>query len=90
MAEANKLGVPVIAIVDTNCDPELIDWIIPGNDDAIRSIRLFASRIADAYIEGAQGLAQQEMIEKKDAAAPPPEAAEAAEAAAPAEAPSSA
>ena len=52
ISEANKLGIPVIGIVDTNCDPELIDYIIPGNDDAIRAIRLFASRIADAYIEG--------------------------------------
>ncbi|HEX3130084.1 MAG TPA: 30S ribosomal protein S2, partial [Thermoanaerobaculia bacterium] len=52
ISEANKLGIPVIAIVDTNCDPELIDYIIPGNDDAIRAIRLFASRVADAYIEG--------------------------------------
>jgi small subunit ribosomal protein S2 len=51
VAEANKLGIPVIAIVDTNCDPELIDYIIPGNDDAIRAIRLFAARVADAYIE---------------------------------------
>lgn len=53
ISEANKLGIPVIAIVDTNCDPELIDYIIPGNDDAIRAIRLFASRVADAYLEGA-------------------------------------
>ena len=53
VAEANKLGIPVVAIVDTNCDPELVDYVIPGNDDAIRSIRLFASRIADAYLEGA-------------------------------------
>ncbi len=52
VSEANKLGIPVIAIVDTNCDPELIDYLIPGNDDAIRAIRLFASRVADAYIEG--------------------------------------
>ena len=52
VSEANKLGIPVIGIVDTNCDPELIDYIIPGNDDAIRAIRLFASRVADAYIEG--------------------------------------
>ena len=51
ISEANKLGIPVIAIVDTNCDPELIDYIIPGNDDAIRAIRLFAARVADAYIE---------------------------------------
>jgi small subunit ribosomal protein S2 len=54
ISEANKLGIPVIAIVDTNCDPELIDYIIPGNDDAIRSIRLITSRIADACIEGLQ------------------------------------
>jgi small subunit ribosomal protein S2 len=52
VSEANKLGIPVIAIVDTNCDPEMVDYLIPGNDDAIRAIRLFASRIADAYIEG--------------------------------------
>jgi len=52
VSEANKLGIPVIGIVDTNCDPELIDYLIPGNDDAIRAIRLFASRVADAYIEG--------------------------------------
>ena len=53
VSEANKLGIPVVAVVDTNCDPELVDYVIPGNDDAIRSIRLFASRIADAYLEGA-------------------------------------
>jgi small subunit ribosomal protein S2 len=54
VAEANKLGIPVIAIVDTNCDPELVDYIIPGNDDAIRTIRLFSAKIADAYIEGSR------------------------------------
>ncbi len=68
VAEANKLGIPVIAVVDTNCDPELIDYAIPGNDDAIRAIRLFTGKIADAYIEGAGRLAQQAMIESKDAA----------------------
>jgi small subunit ribosomal protein S2 len=52
--EARKLGIPVVAIVDTNCDPDDIDYIIPGNDDAIRAVRLFASRMADACIEGAQ------------------------------------
>ncbi|MCB1055405.1 MAG: 30S ribosomal protein S2 [Acidobacteria bacterium] len=66
IAEANKLGIPVIAVVDTNCDPELIDYPIPGNDDAIRSIRLFTSRIADAYIAGSQRLQQEEMIRAKD------------------------
>jgi len=52
--EARKLGIPILAIVDTNCDPDLIDMVIPGNDDAIRSIRLFTSKIADAVIEGQQ------------------------------------
>jgi small subunit ribosomal protein S2 len=67
VAEANKLGIPVIAIVDTNCDPELIDYVIPGNDDAIRTIRLFTSKIADASLAGSQRLQQQMMVESKDA-----------------------
>ncbi len=50
--EAKKLGIPIVAVVDTNCDPDDIDYVIPGNDDAIRAIRLFSSRIADACIEG--------------------------------------
>jgi small subunit ribosomal protein S2 len=50
--EANRLGIPVIAIVDTNCDPDQIDYVIPGNDDAIRAIRLITSKIADAVLEG--------------------------------------
>jgi len=50
--EAKKLSVPIVAIVDTNCDPDAIDYIIPGNDDAIRAIKLFASRVADAVLEG--------------------------------------
>ena len=50
--EANKLNIPVIAVVDTNCDPDQIDWVIPGNDDAIRAIKLFSSKIADACVEG--------------------------------------
>ena len=50
--EANKLGIPVVAVVDTNCDPDLIDYRIPGNDDAIRAIRLFCAAIAEAVIEG--------------------------------------
>jgi len=69
IAEANKLGIPVVAIVDTNCDPELIDYVIPGNDDAIRTIRLFAARIADAYLAGSQRLEQQLMVDEKDAPA---------------------
>jgi small subunit ribosomal protein S2 len=51
--EANRLGIPVLGLVDTNCDPEGIDYVIPGNDDAIRSIKLFTGKIADACIEGA-------------------------------------
>jgi len=50
--EANILGIPVVAVVDTNCDPDVIDHVIPGNDDAIRAIRLFTSRVADAILEG--------------------------------------
>ena len=50
--EANRLGIPVVAVVDTNCDPEGIDYVIPGNDDAIRSIRLFTGKVAEACIEG--------------------------------------
>ena len=73
IAEANRLGIPVIGIVDTNCDPEEIDFVIPGNDDAIRSIRLFASRIADAYMEGAGELEREiEMSQKDQAAAESP------------------
>ena len=53
--EAKKLGIPVIAIVDTNCDPDDADYIIPGNDDAIRAIKLISSVMADAIIEGRQG-----------------------------------
>ncbi len=59
--EANRLGIPVVAIVDTNCDPDGIDYPIPGNDDAIRSLKLFTAKIADACIEG------QAMIDKQDA-----------------------
>jgi small subunit ribosomal protein S2 len=55
IAEAHKLGIPVIAIVDTNCDPDDADYIIPGNDDAIRAIKLISSVLADAVIEGRQG-----------------------------------
>ena len=58
VAEANKLGIPVIAVVDTNCSPEGVDYVIPGNDDALRAVRLFASRIADAVMEGQQMLTE--------------------------------
>ena len=50
--EARRLGIPVVAIVDTNCDPDEVDWVIPGNDDALRAIRLFTSKVSDAVIEG--------------------------------------
>jgi small subunit ribosomal protein S2 len=52
--EARKLGIPVVAVVDTNCDPSEVDYVIPGNDDALRAIRLFASKIADSVVEGSQ------------------------------------
>ena len=55
VAEARKLGIPIVAIVDTNCDPDEIDYVIPGNDDAIRAVRLLTSRMADAVIEGSHG-----------------------------------
>ena len=56
VAEARKLGIPIVAIVDTNCDPDEIDYVIPGNDDAIRAVKLIAGTIADAIIEGRQGV----------------------------------
>ena len=55
IAEAKILGIPVVAIVDTNCDPEEVDYVIPGNDDAIRAVKLIAGKMADAVIEGRQG-----------------------------------
>ncbi|MCL6442009.1 MAG: 30S ribosomal protein S2 [Alicyclobacillus sp.] len=55
VAEARKLGIPIVAIVDTNCDPDEIDYIIPGNDDAIRAVKLLTNKMADAVLEGAQG-----------------------------------
>ena len=74
--EAKKLGIPVIAIVDTNCDPDDADYIIPGNDDAIRAIRLISSVLADAVIEGRQG----EQLTEAEAEATEAEAAEDADA----------
>ena len=53
--EAKRLGIPVVAIVDTNCDPDEVDFVIPGNDDAIRAVRLIAAKMADAVLEGRQG-----------------------------------
>ena len=60
VAEAHKLGIPIIAIVDTNCDPDEIDYVIPGNDDAIRAVRLISGAMADAVIEGRQGVQDTE------------------------------
>jgi small subunit ribosomal protein S2 len=65
--EARRLGIPVIAIVDTNCDPDGIDYLIPGNDDAIRSVRLVTSKVADAVIEGLHLRAQRADEEKPGA-----------------------
>jgi small subunit ribosomal protein S2 len=66
--EAKKLGIPVVAIVDTNCDPDPIDYVIPGNDDAIRAIRLLSSKMADAVLEGAQARNAALQAEKEGAA----------------------
>lgn len=66
LLEAKKLGIPVIAIVDTNCDPDLVDYIIPGNDDAIRAVRLITSYIADACMEGREGRVEQEELEAEE------------------------
>jgi len=63
--EARRLGIPVVAIVDTNCDPDEVDYVIPGNDDALRAIRLFTSKIADSVIEGRQLATEQEFPSEK-------------------------
>jgi small subunit ribosomal protein S2 len=77
VAEANRLGIPVVAVVDTNCSPEGIDYVIPGNDDALRAVRLFASRISDAILEGNQiategGVVATDAVETGAAGAPAP------------------
>jgi small subunit ribosomal protein S2 len=61
--EARKLGIPVVAVVDTNCDPTEVDYVIPGNDDALRAIRLFASKIADSVVEGSQLLNDKQVAD---------------------------
>ena len=69
--EARRLGIPIVAIVDTNCDPDLIDYVIPGNDDAIRAIKLFLGKVADAIIEGKAAYAEKTASSgDKEAAAP--------------------
>ena len=74
VAEAKKLGIPVVAIVDTNCDPDDVDYVIPGNDDAIRAVKLIAGCMANAIIEGRQGedaesAEEAEKVEEADEAA---------------------
>ena len=67
VAEARKLNIPIVAIVDTNCDPDEIDYPIPGNDDAIRAVKLLTEKIADAIIDGNQGVVSaEEVVEDKD------------------------
>ena len=73
VAEANRLGIPIVAVVDTNCSPDGIDYVIPGNDDALRAVRLFASRISDAIVEGNQIATEGGVV----AAEPAPESGEA-------------
>ena len=72
VAEARALGIPIVAIVDTNCDPDEVDYVIPGNDDAIRAVKLIAGKLADAVLEGKQG--EQGEVEQEEE-----EAAEAAQ-----------
>jgi small subunit ribosomal protein S2 len=87
VAEANRLGIPIVAVVDTNCSPEGIDYVIPGNDDALRAVRLFASRIADAIVEGNQIATEGGVLQAEGTAEAPAASAAtpAVEAAAPAE-----
>jgi small subunit ribosomal protein S2 len=59
VAEARKLGIPVVAVVDTNCDPTVVDYVIPGNDDALRAIRLFTMKMADSAYEGVQMVSER-------------------------------
>ena len=79
--EARKLGIPVVAVVDTNCDPSEVDYVIPGNDDALRAIRLFASKISDSVAEGAQLMTDKQAADLAAAVYTEPEAVPAAEAA---------
>ena len=75
VAEAKKLGIPVVAIVDTNCDPDEVDYVIPGNDDAIRAVKLISSVMADAIMEGRQGNTEEAAVEEKEEAEAAEEAA---------------
>jgi ribosomal protein S2 len=86
VCEANRLGIPVVAVVDTNCDPDRVDFVIPGNDDAIKSVTLFANLISDACLEGAAVFEQRmrTMTPQTPAAEAKPTAEPVAEAKAPA------
>ncbi len=79
LAEAKRMGVPVVAVVDTNCDPDTVDYPIPANDDAIRAIKLVCSKIADAVIEGKAAMTVAPAGEGEDKGLPAAEAAEATE-----------
>ena len=68
--EARKLGIPVVAVVDTNCDPTVVDYVIPGNDDALRAIRLFTSKIADSAVEGVNLVGDKQFEQVAEAEAP--------------------
>ena len=80
--EARKLGIPVVAVVDTNCDPSEVDYVIPGNDDALRAIRLFTSKIAESIAEGVNLMSDKHLVELQAMASPEPVAAEDSDAAA--------
>ncbi|NLG93249.1 MAG: 30S ribosomal protein S2, partial [Clostridiales bacterium] len=66
VAEAKKLGIPIVAIVDTNCDPDEIDYVIPGNDDAIRAVKLISATMANAVVEGKEGQMGAAAAEEKE------------------------
>ncbi|MFD2829746.1 30S ribosomal protein S2 [Corticicoccus populi] len=66
IAEAKKLNIPIVAMVDTNCDPDEIDYVIPANDDAIRAVRLMTGKMADAVLEGQQGVSNEDVAEEQN------------------------
>ena len=68
VSEARKLNIPIVAIVDTNCDPDEIDYVIPGNDDAIRAVKLISGAMANAVLEGKQGVQEAPAAETAEAA----------------------
>lgn len=66
IAEARKLNIPIVGIVDTNCDPDEIDYVIPANDDAIRAVKLLTAKMADAILEGQQGVSNEEVAAEQN------------------------